>query len=155
MISLITVLVSLLLSGEGEHPSPDIVQVTAPRMSAVSGSVATAKLKVTVREGYHIQAASVKEDYLIPTVLTLPDDANFRTESVEFPSGRPLLFDGVEEPWSVLEGTFEIIVTFRIAPVTPGAATARWSGVLRYQACDEKRCFPPVSVEFDLPVEVL
>jgi len=155
VITFLTILFSMFLVPGDTPTTSDIVRVTVPRLNAVSGTVATARLRVTVKDGYHIQANSVREEYLIPTVLSFQDDITFVSESVVFPPGKALSVGGVGEPWLVLDGSFDVVITFRVSAAQTGPALNHWRGILRYQACDQKRCFPPVSVEFDLPVEVL
>ena len=55
------------------------------------------------------------------------------------------------EAASVLGGEFEIVTKFKRA-ANPALGPGFLSGKLRYQACNDKMCFPPKTVEIKLPV---
>ena len=58
-----------------------------------------------------------------------------------------------EKPLSVFTGKFDVTANFKVAanaPAGPGVA----AGQLRYQACNDKACFPPKTVEISLPYSV-
>jgi hypothetical protein len=58
-----------------------------------------------------------------------------------------------EKPLSVFTGNIELISNFKVAanaPAGPGVAV----GQLRYQACSDKACFPPKTVEVTLPYQI-
>ena len=50
-------------------------------------------------------------------------------------------------------GKFEVIANFKVAAnasAGPGVA----AGQLRYQACNDKMCFPPKTIDISLPYAV-
>ena len=57
------------------------------------------------------------------------------------------------DPLSVVSGSFDITTKFALAP---GAASGMsvLTGKLRYQACSDRACFPPKTVEIKLPVNI-
>jgi hypothetical protein len=58
-----------------------------------------------------------------------------------------------EKPLSVFTGNFELNTTFKVpanAQVGPSVMAAK----LRYQACNNKACFPPKTADVKLPVQV-
>jgi hypothetical protein len=57
------------------------------------------------------------------------------------------------KPLSVFTGSFVIATSFKVSlKATPGPALV--SGKLRYQACNDKACFPPKTVDIKLPVSI-
>ena len=54
---------------------------------------------------------------------------------------------------SVYTGAFEISSTFKVSP-TAAAGPAAVSGKLRYQACNDRMCLPPKTIDLTLPVSV-
>ena len=58
-----------------------------------------------------------------------------------------------EKPLSVLTGSFDLVANFKVgagAAAGPGAAV----GQLRYQACNDRACFPPKTIEVTIPYQV-
>ncbi len=121
-------------------------KVTVPRQGE-----ARVALKLSMRPGYHANSDKPSEDYLIP--LRLAWDARAPLESVEilYPKAKLEKFEFTEKPISVVDGDFEIVTRFRRAPnATPGPAFL--SGKLRYQACNDKMCFPPKTIDVKIPL---
>ena len=58
-----------------------------------------------------------------------------------------------ETPLSVFTGNFDIVTKFKAAAGAP-VGPAYVSGKLRYQACNDKACFPPKTLDIKLPVSV-
>jgi hypothetical protein len=57
------------------------------------------------------------------------------------------------KPISVVTGAFELATKFKV----PGAAAtgvATQTGTLRYQACNDRMCFPPKTVNVNVTVDV-
>jgi hypothetical protein len=58
-----------------------------------------------------------------------------------------------EKPLSIYTGNFEISVNFKVAAnaqAGPGIAV----GMLGYQACSNKACYPPKKIELKIPYQV-
>jgi hypothetical protein len=59
-----------------------------------------------------------------------------------------------EKPVSVFSGDFEILTRFKVpASVNPGLAVL--PAKLRYQACNDRMCLAPKTVDIALPVEIV
>jgi hypothetical protein len=53
----------------------------------------------------------------------------------------------------VFTGSFDLMANFKVAanaPAGPGAAV----GQLRYQACNDRACFPPKTIEVTISYQV-
>ncbi len=112
---------------------------------------AQAVLKLSMRPGYHANSDKPSEDYLIPLRLTW--DAKAPVEAVEilYPKAKLEKFEFTEKPISVVDGDFEIVTRLRRAPsAAPGPAFL--AGKLRYQACNDKMCFPPRTIDVKVPL---
>jgi hypothetical protein len=56
-------------------------------------------------------------------------------------------------PVPVFSGTFELLTRFKVAAsVPPGLVNL--PGKLRYQACNDRMCLPPKTLDLTLPVSV-
>lgn len=112
---------------------------------------AVARLKVHVAPGYHVNTDKPKDAYLIPLKLTWSADP-LSVESIEFPKPESHTIPG-QPPLVVFSGDFEIVTRFKVAGNAPGGP-ALASGKLRYQACNDRMCLPPKTIEVPLTVEV-
>jgi len=92
-----------------------------------------------------VNANHPRDEFLIPTTLTVKPPAGVRAGAVAYPAPveRRLKFGG-DKPLLLYEGTVRFTAPLEGAPA-PGAAPLR--AVLRYQACDDSRCLPPRTLE--------
>jgi uncharacterized protein YyaL (SSP411 family) len=94
------------------------------------------QLRVTIREGWHVNANPASFPYLIPTEI------QGDVRSVRYPGGEDLTFAFSDDSLSVYSGTFSIA-----GEIDRNESALR----LRYQACDERRCLAPVEKEIEVP----
>lgn len=103
-----------------------------------------------VREGFHINAHEVSGEYLIPTEISAELPAGFRAAEVTYPKGSLRKFDFSEDQLNVYEGS--VTVRMKVAALVSAPLGQQDLALkLRYQACNQEACFPPVN----LPVSVL
>lgn len=123
------------------------LKVAASRNSAVE-----AKIAVTLAPGYHVNSNKPSEEYLIPLKLTWAPGALVAAEVV-YPKAHLEKYEFSPKPLSVYTGNFDLVTKFKVAAdATPGPGAV--VGKLRYQACNNKACFPPKTVEVTLPYQV-
>jgi thiol:disulfide interchange protein DsbD len=125
----------------------DPAKLTVPRAGEVTGS-----LKLQLQPGYHVNSNAPNEEYLIPMRLSW-DSAAVETISVQYPKPATEKSDFSDKPLSVFSGSFEILTKFRRASkASPGPGFL--NGKLRYQACNDKMCLPPKTLEVKVPLLV-
>jgi thiol:disulfide interchange protein len=113
---------------------------------AVRGASARIALQVTVPERFHLQSDKPRDPLLIPTVLTIDPPPGVRVAEVVYPQAADFTLAGQSEPLAVFEHAFAIGVRLDIdgdVATGPLELPARF----RYQACDDKLCFAPVTAE--------
>src|SRR5579872_4833945 len=113
----------------------------SPAVAAKRGSTAQAKVQVLLKPGFHVNSNTPSEDYLIPLKLTWAP-APLDSPVVSYPKPQMEKYDFSDKPISVFTGNFALNTTFKVpanAPLGPTVIT----GKLRYQACNDKSCFPP------------
>jgi hypothetical protein len=115
-----------------------------------AGQKLVVPLKVAIRPGYHINSNEPAEDYLIPTRLTW-EESSLKTLSIEYPKAEIVNYDFAAKPLSVYSGTIEIRSVWAVPDPLP-AGLKELTGKLRYQACNDKACLPPVTADVTLPV---
>jgi len=150
-----TVLIGILFAASPHSFAQGNVLTIAPpdRLTAKAGSAAEAKLKVELRSGYHCNSNTPSDDYLIPLKLTWATGA-LEAGEVVYPKPQMEKYSFSEKPLSVYTGNFEIITHFKVAAgAAPGDAVV--PAKLRYQACTERMCLPPKTVEVSLPVNIV
>ncbi len=122
------------------------------KIAAKRGETATVVLPVKVRPGYHVNSNTPLEEYLIPMRLTW-DAKPVEEYSVVFPKPAMEKYAFSEKPLSVFTHDFSIETHLKVpASATPGLIMAL--GKFRYQACTDKLCLPPKTVEIRLPIEI-
>ena len=108
------------------------------------GGQARAALLVTLPETLHVQSNAPRDPSLIPTVLTFTPPTGIRISEIVFPKATDLAQTGQSQPLAVFDHQFAIGVQLDVAAGTaPGPIDL--PGELRYQACDDKLCYPPVT----------
>ena len=121
---------------------------------AVAGSEVRAALRVRLPERFHVQSDSPRDPTLIPTVLTIDAPDGVTVAEVVFPEATDFAQVGQAEPLAVFEHEFAIGVRFEVSPDVPLGAV-EVPGRLRYQACDDKLCFAPVTADVKWTVMVV
>lgn len=113
--------------------------------SVVSGHLVVeggaVEARVTVADGWHVNAHRPAQSFLIPTVLTLAPPDGVVLGEVEYPEPLSKRMAFSDEPLLLYEGTIRMR-----APIREGAP-AIVTGSLRYQACNDTTCLPPRTLE--------
>ncbi len=105
------------------------------------------EVRLRIADGFHVNSHTPSSDLLLPTVLHLEPAKDLDLGTLEYPAGaRYTLPADPSDVLNVYTGT----VTLRV-PVTAPPGDHTLSGTLRYQACDQAACYPPVS----LPIQIL
>lgn len=102
-----------------------------------------------IQNGFHINANKVMEEYLIPTTVQAELPKGFRLAEAAYPEGKLLKFDFSEKMLNVYDGTVTLRMKVEVLADAP-LGTASPTLTLRYQACNDRACLPPVK----LPVPV-
>jgi thiol:disulfide interchange protein DsbD len=106
-----------------------------------------------IRPGFHVNAREKSEDYLIATDLKAALPAGFNGGEVSYPKGKLEKFAFSKIPLNVYQDT----VILRL-PVTALASAPLGEQhiplKLRYQACSNELCLPPVTLPLDAVVNV-
>ena len=113
----------------------------------------TADLRVQLRNGFHVNSDKPADPYLIPLRFTWPAGQAAQATEVVFPAPKMEQFQFSKQPVSVFEGEFKTTVRFKTdanAPLGP----KKLNGKLRYQACNDKMCLPPRTLDVVVPVEI-
>lgn len=126
-----------------------------PDVTVSASKPAVAKLQFSVKSGYHINSNQPHSDLQIPTKLDLEAPKGIGIEQVTYPEGSDLTLGfSLGEKISVYTGEFTVLANVSAAKsTTPGSYHVQ--GVLHYQACNDRACFPPKKLPFSFDVKVL
>jgi thiol:disulfide interchange protein DsbD len=106
-----------------------------------------------IRNGFHINARQPSEDYLIATDLRADVPAGFKAGDISYPKGELHTFTFSKKPLNVYEDKAILRLALSALPNAPlGAQHVPLK--LRYQACSNEVCLPPVTVDVDAPLTV-
>ena len=122
------------------------------RMPAKRNTTVTATVHAQLREGYHANSNTPSEDYLIPLKLTW-NAAPLEVVEVKYPEPKMEKYQFSAKPLSVFSGGFDITTKFSVPAKAPNGP-AILTGKLRYQACTDKLCLPPKTIEVPLTVDI-
>jgi DsbC/DsbD-like thiol-disulfide interchange protein len=145
-------LAGLLAAGAfAQAPAGHVLSFTSPAKLVVKRSGTTEfRLQLKLNDGYHTNSHTPSEAYLIPLRLTW-EAAPLSVASISYPKPKLEKYSFAEQPLSVFSGVFEIVTQFK-PPATPAPGPGFATGKLRYQACNDKMCLPPKTLEIKLPL---
>ena len=130
------------------RPGREYVTYAAEPAVVAARKRSIVEVHLVVGAGFHVNSHTPKSDLLIPTVAKLDSqDAGVRVEPVEYPRGVSYSF--ATDPGEVLD-VYTGAVVLRV-PVVAAAGEHVLTGTLRYQACDQKSCFPPKTLQLAVP----
>ncbi len=146
---------ALLLAGAsaGQLEAPDVVKGKAflDVDKVRQGSHFRLAFVADIKEGFHLQAPKPPEGF-IATVLTVEAPKGFKIVRVWYPPTVEKEVLGQKLPLYEGKQTFAALLqAYKSVKVGKQTLTVK----LRYQACDDKACFPPKTLVLTLPVEVV
>jgi len=97
-----------------------------------------------IQRGFHINANKVLEDYLIPTTVKAEVPAGFRIVETIYPAGQRQKFEFSETEMAVYDGSITILLKLQAERTAP-LGDMKIPMTLRYQACNDVACLPPVN----------
>jgi hypothetical protein len=107
-----------------------------------------------IRNGFHINARKPSAEYLIPTDLRANLPAGFKSAGeISYPKGELRTFAFTKTPLNVYEDKLILRVPLAAESNAPLGAQ-KIPLKLRYQACSNEVCLPPVTLDVDATVTV-
>ena len=122
-------------------------------MSGKRSDAVLVKIPVRIQPGFHVNSNTPSEEYLIPLKVTWTEPGALQGGEVAYPKPTMEKYEFSPKPISVFTGNFDLTAKFKVAPTAqagPGMAV----GKLRYQACNNRACFPPKTIEVKVPYQI-
>ena len=130
-----------------------VLSVTPPqKVIAKRNETVPVDLRIDLRPGYHVNSDKPTDPYLIPLKITWFNGPVQAGDTI-FPKPTMQKFEFSEHPLSVFENTFKLTTKIKVAQDAP-VGPVKLQGKLRYQACNEKMCLPPRTLDVSVPVEI-
>ena len=129
------------------------IRTTAPAGTLEPGKSTILNVRLEISKPYHINSNTPLQDFLIPTVLELEPVPGVTFGKTAFPPAPLKEFSFSDSPMSVYEGSVNIAVEMMLsANFSSKEITVK--GKVRYQACDDRSCLPPVWEAFSMALPV-
>ncbi len=108
----LSILLSIYFFAGSNQQKTDIVKITVPEIIVDAGKSSTIHIGVEVKNGYHIQANKVNDEYLIPTTLKINADKNIMPGEQTFPQSKKFRLEGSGDYLNIYDGNFDISIVF-------------------------------------------
>jgi len=134
--------------------STHVTVAATPPLPVRAGSSARVEIAFRVAPGFHINSNRPNSGLLAPTVMKLDPPTDISIAKLTYPAGRDLSFPfAPNDKLNVYTGDFTVSALVSAARTTP-PGRYRVHGNLKYQACDNKACYPPsqMPVAFDVKI---
>jgi thiol:disulfide interchange protein DsbD len=138
----------------------------APQSSAdvnVSGSIAPDKLKkgriaratvvLDIPSGLHVQSNRPLDKFLVPTKLDVETPSGMNVGRISYPRALTRKLKFSKNNVAVYEGRTAIRFNVTV-PANYSGGSGEIKGKLRFQACNDESCFPPVTREVKMWLNV-
>ena len=117
------------------------------------GQISRATVVMEIPQNLHVQSNKPLDKFLIPTKLEIDAPRDLKVGPVSYPRAISRRLGFSKQPVAVYEG--KAIIRFNVTvPANYGSSSAELRGNLRFQACNNDSCFPPVNREVKLWLNV-
>lgn len=138
------------------------VVASASNLVVRTGQRISLVLEVELGPRLHVYAPGVSTDY-IPIDWTMKESPAILVKEVAYPASKKLRLAAIQQTVPVYQGAFRLVRDVTIArdaavrPLLDAEGKLTIEGTLKYQACDDKVCYPPetVPVRWTLQPEAL
>ncbi len=131
----------------------NVLSIAPPqKVAAKAGSTVEAPITLQLRPGYHVNSDMPSDPYLIPLRLTW-SPGTLESSAIVYPKPHSEKFSFSEKPLSIFSGDFNVTTRFKV-PANAPAGQVLATGKLRYQACNDRMCLPPRTLDVIVPLEI-
>jgi thiol:disulfide interchange protein len=144
------------LAAQAPAKRPGVAQlaVLPASLDVQPGGSARAAITVRLPEGFHMNSDQPRDPNLIPITVSMEAVPAVASARAAFPDAVDLKQEGEPVPLRVFEREFAIGIEFSVA-ADAAVGTSRVPLRVRYQACDEKQCYLPITAPLELALSVV
>jgi DsbC/DsbD-like thiol-disulfide interchange protein len=125
-----------------QAPTHVTVTATSSAATAAPGSKMSLFLDIVPKPGIHVYAPGAKG--YVPVVVKMDPQPGVTFAGVKYPKSDVLVFEGEKVP--VYQQAFRLVEDVSLGRTVKPASTLTLTGIVKYQACDDRVCFIPASV---------
>ncbi len=107
-----------------------------------------------VAPGFHINSNRPNEDYLIPTEVKAETPAGIQLQGTTYPKAKSQKFEFSDTKLAVYDGRVVVVLKLGVALDAPLGAM-KIPMTLKYQACNDYACLPPVKLPVSAELSIL
>jgi thiol:disulfide interchange protein len=148
-------LLGAVLSAQTPGTRPGMAQLSLEpaTVEVTPGGKARAAINVQLPEGFHMNSDKPREENLIPITVSMEAVPAVSGATAAFPESIDLKQEGAALPLRVFEREFAIGLEVGVA-ADAAAGAYQLPLRVRYQACDEKQCYLPITAPLELSLSV-
>jgi len=132
--------------------SPTLTVGNVPTVHAAKGSTAVVTLHAVLPPGFHANSNTPSDAYLIPLSLKWTGGP-LEAGEIVYPKAANEKYSFSDKPLSVVTGEFTITTKFKV-PANSTQGPASENGVVKYQACNDRMCFAPKTVNVSVTIAI-
>ncbi|HEY0008878.1 MAG TPA: protein-disulfide reductase DsbD domain-containing protein [Tepidisphaeraceae bacterium] len=138
--------------GQPTAPASPTVKAVLNQDSLPQGGEAALAIVLDIPAGLHTQSHTPLDEFLIPLIIEVSNTPGIAPAPPVYPVGKRHTYPALGEV-SVYEGRVTFYVPLKVNSDAPiGDVTI--SGVVNYQACTDKVCFPPAKLTYSVQTRI-
>src|SRR5688572_6303124 len=153
--ALVAALLGGVLSAQAPRTRPGVAELAVMPAALAVQPGGSARLAINVRlpEGFHMNSDKPREENLLPITVSMEAVPAVAGATAAFPESLDLKQEGAALPLRVFEREFAIGLQINVT-ADAAAGAHKLPLRVRYQACDEKQCYLPVTAPLELNLSV-
>ena len=117
------------------------------------GRIVRASVTMDIPAGLHVQSSKPLDKFLVATKLDVETPSGMQTGPISYPRALMKKLKFSKSTVAVYEG--KAVIRFNVTvPANYSGGSGEIKGKLRFQACNDDSCFPPVTREVKMPLYV-
>jgi len=117
------------------------------------GQTVRASVTMEIPSGLHVQSSKPLDKFLVATKLEVETPAGMKVGPIAYPRALLRSFKFSKDKVAVYEG--KAVIRFNVTvPANYSGGSGDIKGKLRFQACDDDKCFPPLTREVKMWLNV-
>lgn len=136
-----------------QSPLEGKVSASVERVEIRAGEAAETNVRLSIANGYHVNANPATEKFLIPTAVNVKPEAGITVDQIVYPKPLRKKFPFAEVPLDVYEGDAVIKLTLKAPRELRGRQHTLRTDI-RVQPCDDQMCYPPATIATAIEVTI-
>jgi len=151
---LVAVVVFLFVGTVAAQSSADVnVAGSLAPDKVKKGRVVRASVTMDIPAGLHVQSSKPLDKFLVATKLDVETPSGMQTGPISYPRALMKKLKFSKSTVAVYEG--KAVIRFNVTvPANYSGGSGEIKGKLRFQACNDDSCFPPVTREVKMRLNV-